>query len=248
VFPAAIAASAYNPVVPPRSLHVATSFNMIGWLDSLPDAPLPRFIQPNGPREASERVSVSEAESKPFRVQADADLRNFYRRRAEELLPGGKLLLQVFGRNDAHSTSHGIYDVLSDALLGLIDDSELPREFYEKLVIPVYCRTAHELTSALESDIDLAKAFRVEKVDACEVSVPFNEVLAQTGDVQAWARSYTGFLRAITEPVLSRELPETIAVSQTVEKIYRRIERLLVANPSHYELHYISVATLLTRI
>ena len=248
VFPAAVAGSAYEPVVPPRSLHVATSFNMIGWLETRPDARLPRYILPMGPSAPGERASVSEAEREPFRLQAAADLRGFYRARAEELVRGGRLLVQVFGRDDVRSTSDGLYDVLSDALLDLIDDGALPRRVYEELVFPVYFRTVQELTAPIETDGDLAGAFRVEKADAREVAVPFNEERERTGDIAAWARRYTGFLRAFTEPVLTAAIPATAAVPETVEEVYRRVERLLIQDPGRYEFRYISVGALLTRL
>lgn len=247
IFPAAVAGDAYAPIVPPRSLHVATSFNMIGWLGAKPDARLPRFIGPMGPSAPSDRASVSEAEREPFRLQAAADLRAFYRARAQELVPDGKLLLQVFGRDDVRSTSDGIYDVLNDALLSLVDDGTLPGSFYEELVFPVYFRTIRELTAPFEVDADIAGAFRLDKAEVREVGVPFNEERERTGDIAAWAGRYTGFLRAVSESVLAAAIPEAAAASGIVDEVYRRIEQLLIRDPARYEFRYISVATLLTR-
>ncbi len=247
VFAGAVAGSAYKPIVPAQTVHIATSFNMVGWYGSLPDARLPHFIQPNGPKHASNRASVSAAEKEPFRVQSEIDLRKFYHARAHELVPGGKLLLQVFGRNDEQSTSDGLYDVLSDALLATVDAGDLPAQYYENLIIPIYCRSAQELTSPLQNDPLLAKAFRIDKVDSREVSVPFNAERARTGDIAAWARRYTGFFRAVTETNVKLAMPDAVDVEQTAEKIYQRMERLLAADPARYEFHYISIATLLTR-
>src|SRR3954447_18246982 len=103
-----------------------------------------------GPAVPSEWASVSEAGREPYRLQAATDLNGFYRARAGELVPGGKLLVQVFGRDGARSTSDGIYDVLSDAPLGLMDEDILPRRVYEQLVFPVYFRTTQELTAPVE--------------------------------------------------------------------------------------------------
>jgi hypothetical protein len=248
VFPAAFGTSAYTLVVPPRSLHIATSFNMIGWLDSRPNARLPRFIGPMGPSRPTDQVSVTAAEREPFRLQAETDLHAFYRARAQELVPGGKLLVQVFGRTETHSASDGLYDVLSDSLLELIDEGVLPRQFYEEIVFPIYFRTLHELTAPIETDSDLARAFRIDKAETIEVDAPFNAERARTGDIETWARSYTGFLRAVSEPVTAAALQETPDVAEVLEKLYVRLERLLVADPDRYEFRYISVGALLTRI
>ena len=60
----------------------------------------------------------------------------FYRARAAELRPGGRLLVQVFGRNDEQSTTYGILDGLSDALLDMVDDGHLGRDVCESFVFP----------------------------------------------------------------------------------------------------------------
>jgi hypothetical protein len=250
VFPAAIAGSAFRRLAPPRSLDVATTFNAVGFLERNPGSPLPHYILPMGPGPGAPRdgVSVTNAEREPFRLQAAEDLRRFYAARAEELVSGGKLLVQVFGRNEQHSTSYGIYDVLSDALLDQVEAGRLPKEVYERLVFPIYFRTLEELVAPIEADESLRTAFRTDHFEAREVPVPFNAALAATGDRSAWARSYTGFLRAFTESILAVAIPADVSKTDALDHIYRRVEKRLIEDPSRYEFHYISIATLLTRV
>jgi len=73
-------------------------------------------------------------------------------------------------------------------------------------------------------------------------------MLANTGDKAKWARSYTGFLRAFTETILSSALPGNLPQADLVDKIYRQVDQRLTSDPDRYEFHYISVAVLLTRI
>ncbi len=249
VFAAAVAGSAYAPVVPPGSLHIATTFNMIGWLDALPAARLPRYILAAGPSARGDRSAVVDAEREPYRLQAASDLLRFYRARADELVPGGKLLVQVFGRDQARdrSASDGIYDVLSDALLDLVAEGVLPGQVYEDLVFPLYFRTLDELVEPIASDAGLASAFRVERAETRETPVPFNEELERTGDVAEWARRFAGFLRAFTEPVLAAAIPGNLAADEILASIYRRVEARLVEDPGRYEFRFISVGALLTR-
>jgi hypothetical protein len=247
VFPAAIGGSAYKPVVAPRSVCLATSFNMLGWLDQKPDAALPNFIGPAGPSARNPRGSVTDREREPFRLQAAEDMRSFYQARAQELVPHGKLLVQVFGRDQSCSTADGIYDVLSDALLDVIEQGKLPKSFYEDLVFPVYFRTLPELLAPIEEDRALAAAFRIEKAETRESIVGFNAERTRTGDVAAWARSYTGFVRAVTETVIRAAMPEGIDIPKTLEEVYRRMETRLVEDPERYEFRYISVGALLSR-
>ncbi len=248
IFPAAIGGTAFARIVPPRSLHVATTFNTIGFLETIPDARLLNYILPMNPCAPREGVSVSEAEREPFRLQAALDLRRFYGARAEELVSGGKLLVEVFGRDEVHSTSDGIYDVLSDALLDTVEDGMLPKRIYENLIFPVYFRTLEELVAPIEGDDDIAGAFRIEKAEVREVPAPFNVEREKTGDVTVWAGSYASFLRAFTEPILTAALADELSRSEIVQEVYRRVEHRLATNPDRYEFHYIALGALLTRL
>lgn len=250
VFPAAVGGSAFGQLVPPRSLHLATTFNAIGFFETKPAARLPNFILAMQPSALNSRegVSVKENELKPFQEQAHRDLCHFYAARKEELVSGGKLLVQVFGRNETRSTGHGICDVLSDALLDFVEADMLPRSFYEEFVFPAYYRSIEELIAPLQEETELASAFRIEQAEWLDVPVPFNDALAQTGDQCAWAHSYTNFLRAFTEPVVAIALPHDLPQKDTVDKIYQRVERLLLDHPARYEFHFISIAALITRV
>ena len=247
IFPAAVGGSAFERIVPPRSLHIATTFNAIAFLEKRPPAELPNYILPMDPGAPRAGVSVGEAAREPFRRQAALDLRRFYAARAEELVSGGKLLIEVFGRDGALSTSHGVYDVLSDALLDTVEAGRLPRKIYQDLIFPVYFRTLAELTAPLESEADLAGRFRIEKTEAREIPAPFNLEREKTGDVAAWACSYAGFLRAFTEPILAAAIPAALSESGMVQEIYRRVEQRLAADPDRYAFHYIALGVLLTR-
>jgi hypothetical protein len=248
VYAAAVGGSAFGRVVPAGSVHIATTYNAIGFLESLPEARLPNFILPMPPGAAREGVSVNSAEHEPFRRQAAADMRSFYRARAAELTNGGWLLVQVFGRDGDSSTSHGIYDVLSDALLDLIAEGLIPRGFYQDMVFPVYFRQLDELLDPIASDSELCQAFRVERADVREVAVPFNTQRAADGDGVAWARSYMGFLRAFTEPVLLTALRRHGLDRQVSDTVYQRVERCLIADPRRYDFRYIALGVLLKRL
>ncbi|GKS59635.1 hypothetical protein YTPLAS18_31620 [Nitrospira sp.] len=250
IFPCAIGASAFGPVVPPQTIHVATTYNAIAFLETKPDTRLPQFIMPMTPGPLAPRagVSVSEAERAPFARQAAKDLSKFYQARVDELVSGGKLLIQVFGRDERYSTSFGLYDVLSDAILDLTEEGVLPRSYYKGLVFPIYFRNLEELLAPVKTIDRLRQSFRVEKADSRETSVPFNEQLAATGNVAAWVSSYTGFLRAFTESIAGSALPEGRSRSEILDHIYGRVEQRLTNDPARYEHHYISVAALLTRL
>ena len=70
--------------------------------------------------------------------------RVFLRARAVELVPGGKLLLQVFGSSDAKRCCDGVYDVLNDAVLEVLNHGMIDRAAYDAYYQPVYFRTLDE--------------------------------------------------------------------------------------------------------
>jgi hypothetical protein len=247
VYAAAVGGSAFGRVVPDASLQLATSYNAIGFLETLPSSPLPNYVLPMAPGASRNGVGVTPAEHEPFRRQAAMDMRRFYEARAAELASGGRLLVQVFGRDGDVSTSHGIYDVLSDALLDLVDEGSLSQDFYRDLVFPVYFRSLDELIEPIACDTALAGAFQIERAEAKEVAVPFNTRLTADGDLAAWAESYTGFLRAFTEPVLVPRLKDAPGAAQIVDAVYLRVQEHLRAEPARYDFRYIALGVLLSR-
>jgi gibberellin A4 carboxyl methyltransferase len=112
---------------PPHCLHIATSFNAIGFLGRRPIDRLPGYILPNGPSRIRGVGTVSEADQTVFAEQASRDIESFLRARAVELVPGGKLLLQVFGSSDAKRCCDGVYDVLNDAVLEVLNHGMIDR-------------------------------------------------------------------------------------------------------------------------
>jgi len=97
VYSGAVAGSMYDQLLPPASICVATTFNAIGYFSRRPLERLPGFILPNGPSPKRNTGTVSKEERAVFAQQAADDVSAFLRARAVELVPGGKLLLEVFG-------------------------------------------------------------------------------------------------------------------------------------------------------
>ena len=248
VYSAAVGGSMFDQLLPPRSLHFATTFNAIGFMARRPLDRLPGYILPNGPSKTNSVGHVSDEDRQAFADQAAVDLEAFLQARAVELVPGGKLLIQVFGAGEDYRTCDGIYDVLNDAMLELLDEGMLSQDGYETFYQPVYFRTLDELTAPFaEAEASCAPLFRLERAETYEVPVPFEQDLRETGDVGRYANAYTNFLRAFTEPVLRLHFHDHPSVAAAIEQIYRRIETLLRKMPDRYTFHYVALAALLTR-
>jgi hypothetical protein len=248
VFSAAVGGSMFDQLIPANTVAVASTYNAIGFLDRRPAVPLPDYILPMGPKAPRPGVEVAPEARRAYAEQARSDLHRFCRARAAELIPGGKLLVASFGVGKDFRANDGIYDVLNDALLDLIASGRLRRESYEQLVFPIYFRTVDELVEPLEdTSAGLSDLFRLDRAESMEVSVPFNQRLAQTGDVQMYAKAYSSFLRAFTEPIIRMAFSEVSDVDSLIGELYARVEARLASDPSGYAFHYIQVAALVTR-
>jgi hypothetical protein len=152
------------------------------------------------------------------------------------------------GETDQASVSDGVCEVLNDACLDLITAGLLEREQYERVTMPVYFRTVAELLAPVERpDSPIRGKFAVERAEALEAPVPFDVEFRRTGDVAAYAAACTGFLRAISEPVVRAALQQSAGEAATVDSLYERVRARLQAEPERYWWRYILVAALLTR-
>jgi hypothetical protein len=191
---------------------------------------------------------VSPEATAAFTRQAEQDLVRFLECRAQELVPGGKLLLASPGDTNQALVGDGLADVLNDACRDLVAAGGLKREQYERLMMPCYFRTVAELLAPLErEDSPVRGAFTVERVEALEVPTPFDAEFRRGGDAAAYAGAYTGFLRAISEPVVRAAFNQPAGEAATVDGLYERIRARLLAEPERYRWRYIIVAALLTR-
>lgn len=247
-YSAAVGGSMYDQLLPPRSLHVATTFNAIGFLSRRQVARLPDYILPNGPSARRGVGGVSDGDRHLFATQALDDVHSLLTARAAELVPGGKLLVQVFGRSEDASTADGIYDALNDALLEIVADGIIARADYEAYYQPVYLRTLDELVAPVKApEAPGAPSFRLDRAETYEIAVPFVETFRQAGDRVLYAREFTEFFRAFTEPVLRLSFAAHPQLEWLIGDVFDRAERLIREHPDRYDFRYIAVAMLLTR-
>jgi hypothetical protein len=248
VYPSAVGGSFYGPLLPPGTVQLATSFNAIQWLDHLPAVPLPDGVVYRRPRPPRPERAMPPEVTAAFQRQAEQDLVRFLECRACELVPGGKLLLAGPGDTDEVRVADGFADVFNDACLDMVAAGRLQREQYERLTMPVYFRTVAELLEPLErAGSPVRGTFAVDRAEALEVPTPFVVEFQRGGDKAAYAAAYTGFVRAISEPVVRAALHQPEGQAMTVESLYERIRARLLVEPERYLWRYILVAALLTR-
>jgi hypothetical protein len=247
IFPAAIGRSFYGPVLAPTSVHLGMSFNAVLWLDKLPSEPLDDFVVYLGPKLHRPDVGISVATAAAFAKAAARDLDRFYECRAVELAPGARLLLAQPGRDQNYCTGQGLYDLLHDAALDLVEQGKLDRTAYARVTMPIYFRTQEELLAPIHDSHGIVHDdFVVERAETVEVTVPFAADYARTQDVETYSEGYVGFAQAFTEPILRAGLDKSQG-PEIVPAIYRQMRQLLIATPAKYAFRYLQCAALLAR-
>jgi hypothetical protein len=164
------------------------------------------------------------------------------------VVPGGKLLVVSPGDDDKNSVSDGLYDVLNDACRDLIAAGRLERTRYEHFTMPLYFRTVAETLAPLERvDSPVKDVFTIDRAETLEVPTPFLVEFDRTGDADALADAYTGFLRAFSEPVARAALVGTDGDAALMDVLFGRVHTRLKIEPERYRFRYILTATLFTR-
>ena len=246
---AVVGGSMYDRLLPPCSLHLAMTFNAIAFFSRRPLDRLPGYIVANGPSDLGSGAGwVTDEEHAALAAQSLRDLEAFLNARAVELIPGGKLLLQVFGTGPTHATCDGFADALNDALLEMVDDNLIDRDHYEIYYHPTYFRTLDELTAPLtDMRSPCAQLFALERAETYEIPVSFVETFRDTGDADRFAEEFTAFFRVFSESPLRLCLAGLANLDDLIDDIYARAARLIRDDPRRHDYHFIALAALMTR-
>ena len=132
---------------------------------------------------------------------AAADWRDFLAHRAEELTPGGQLVLVIGAVNATGATGlEPMMDLANDILQALVAEGKLGAQAYATMTIPSRPRSREEFTAPFDTG-DITELSLEELVIA---ETPNAAMLRwrQTGDAAAFASDIAGFFIAAFGPSL----------------------------------------------
>lgn len=208
----ASATSFFEPVVPPASVHIACCYSAVHWLSAVPAVP--------------DSSGVLFARMEPIsrgllENQAAQDWQRFLQARAQELVPGGRLVLVSGGRSGADVAGLKMYALLDEILQEL---------GHPPFVMPIYYRSEEEILEPLERSGFQLKHFRIH-----HLSTPFADRLKEDGDRLAYAQATTDFVRAWMEPLL----PDA--------RIYQLMEERMAEDPEGTEVANVQIVAAFSR-
>jgi salicylate 1-O-methyltransferase len=146
-------------------------------------------------------VRASSEEGKALAEVAAADWRDFLAHRADELTPGGQLVLVIGAVNATGATGlEPMMDLANDILQALVAEGKLGAQAYATMTIPSRPRSREEFTAPFDTG-DIIELSLKELVIA---ETPNAAMLRwrQTGDAAAFASDITGFFIAAFGPSL----------------------------------------------
>jgi len=233
----------FGRVTAPSSIALGTSGSAAHWLSRQPpDLVMPRSLY---------RSDAPPSELAKILKQAADDWLAFLAARAEELQPGGVLLVQMLGSDGAahpvRVSAAGLLKLMNECALKLVDAGDLPSEVYARYCFPVVPRTIEEAAAPVRGP--LAGKLELLHCGLTEVPSPYQAALEKTGDVAAFAKSYTAFTRAFSESSLRDGLfrygkagSDTLA-----DTFYAAMETALNARPRDYPFDDLTLAIMVRR-
>jgi hypothetical protein len=202
VFACAIGKSFYEPVLPPGFVDVGWSAAAAHWLSPAP-APIGVLLAAPTPGLAA-GTSLWE--------QARRDWRRFVELRQTELRPGGRMVVVVATvDDDGICGGEHAYDFLQAAVARLVAEGDLSVAERAGMFIPLFFLPRADLESPFSKGLRLLDHVRVVASD------PLWSAFERSGDTDAFATGFTGWLRAHTEPCLFG------ALAQRTEEERRRL-------------------------
>uniref|UniRef100_A0A0E0E1D5 Jasmonate O-methyltransferase n=1 Tax=Oryza meridionalis TaxID=40149 RepID=A0A0E0E1D5_9ORYZ len=148
-----IPGSFYERLFPCGSLHFVCSSNSLHWLSKAPEdlkeGKIPMYGMDEHLR-LSRRAVVGEAYARQFRK----DFTQFLSLRAQELVPGGRMVISLYGRCSENpiSRSNQAWQVVAVALNDMASRGIIDKEKLDSFYIPLYAPLENEVNEIIEDE------------------------------------------------------------------------------------------------
>lgn len=220
ITPLASATSFYEHVTPPGHVHLGVSFAAAQWL-----------ARP-GPAGTGTALYFDQLEgtaADDMAEQAHRDWCTFLERRAVELAPGGRMVLDMMGRDATGAAGHQAWKLVRELAEQLVDEGRLSSDALDGYVFPVYERTLDEVRRPFDQR---ATPLWLEHAALTDVNNPASDRYADDGDAAAFAQAFVGFFRAFSEPSLKVAIDPD---GQALAELYSRMEARLREQADTFE-------------
>ncbi|MEM7462348.1 MAG: hypothetical protein AAF362_06660 [Pseudomonadota bacterium] len=187
---------------------------------------------------------------------ARKDWTNFLQLRALELKADGFLFVSTLGSipdnyetNGAAASGRGIYRALQVVAQQMADDSLIDSNVLDHFVFSLWFMTAEEARAPIDADKVLSDAFEIERIDVKPAPTnPTDLFKPLLADPAAYAKAYTGYIRAFADSTLRTQLFAPSAKNaedetKLADLFYERLEALYATQQPKYafELWHLTI-------
>ena len=244
VYVLASATSFYQQILPAATLDLGFSATAMHWLSRKP-CDLAQHVH---------ALCAAGPELAAFAEQGQWDWETILLQRAQELKPGGRLVLVDFCKDEAgqYTSRVHMFDTVNALWRRFVTEGVINSEEYVRMTLPQYYRTVEEFTRPLT---DLASpayraGLRVEQCETRAIPCPFAAAFRQHGDAARLAREATPALRSWTESTFLAALSPKRAAEEReaiIERYYEAYEALVQENPTEYRGDYVEAYMTIVR-
>ncbi|KAK2637283.1 hypothetical protein Ddye_032075 [Dipteronia dyeriana] len=208
--------SFYGRLFPKSSQHLVHSFYNVHWLSKVPrlrdEAESLLLLN-------KEKIYISttspHAVREAYLLQFQDDFSTFLKSRSQEMVPNGRIVLMLQGRQSADPTSKECcyqWEILAKALTEMVSQGLIDEERLDSFDVPYYTPSQEEVKEI----IDKEGSFAVDLMESSAIDI---------GDKDIWsdATRYANNIRSFTEPMISHHFGVEI-----LDELYDKITNLIV--------------------
>ena len=236
----ASATSFHHPIVPSGTLNLGFSATASHYISETP-AQIPDHVHMVG---ATGDIRAA------FEAQGAKDWEAFLLARAQELAPGGRLVLYNFGIDEqgrylGHTGGQSMFDTFALLWRALVEDGTITEAEFRATNFPQHYRTVDEFAAPFrdESSAVFKAGLRLEDIGTLHTRCPFEHSFSEDhGDPVRFAREYIPTLRSWSEPTFVAGLSATRAaedIAPIIDRFYQSYEDLVAADPAGHAMDYI---------
>lgn len=236
-FISAMPGSFYGRLFPSNTLHFVHSSYALMWLSKVP-----KLVSETG--EALNKGNICVAKTSPpvvfkaYLEQFESDFTIFLKSRAEELVPGGRMVLTTMGsiKSDDPLT---IWEVVGLKLNDMVLEGIIEEEKLDSFNLPYYAPTMEEVEKVIKAE----GSFSLHKLEAFNMDWDAHIKKVNGGlDKQARAAIMASDIRAVGESVLASQFGE-----EAMDSLFSRFKGVVLDHMVAEKCQFINLVISLTK-
>ncbi|XP_043692909.1 probable caffeine synthase 4 [Telopea speciosissima] len=209
--------SFYERVFPLNSLHLVHSCYSAHWLSRVP----PGLTSEVGIPINKGKICISNTSpppvSKAYLEQFQEDFTSFIKLRSKELIPNGRMVLILHGRQggDPSSATCDYWELLSEALIAMVSEGLIEEEKLDSFNVPYYTASCEEIQEV----IDKEGSFDTKQLVTFALDIGDKEET----NMQVKGDKVAKNIRSVSEPLISHHFGHEI-----IEPLYEKFTCLVI--------------------